>query len=429
MADREYDLLVYGATGFAGSFVVDEIAARADPALRWAIGGRSEPKLAATLARLRTSPLPEALLPGVVVADALGRPALLKDAVATARVVVNCAGPFKLLGRSVVEACVEAGTDYVDIAGEPLHIEGCMLDFHERAVARGVLVVPASGVDSVPADVGAFCYTVPLLLEKAGDQADDCKVVIESFVRLDPGPAGLCVHVTTLRCALEGLSLSDELRRLREVMPKGSSAVRPMTMKRHGGVFRDSRAGAESPFVTLFRGADPSVVRQSQRLSDLKAIPDGLLGTDRLAYGTYIALGQWDSLFKCMVSGIVCGVLNLTGWGRELVLKYPRVFTFGVFSKEGPTAEQIEGTKFSLSFFAKALKPDGTEIAHIETRASGPEPGYSATSKIVLSAALTLLNDREQLPKGGVLTPAAAFRHSGLIKRLEDCGGVKFESV
>ncbi len=65
----------------------------------------------------------------------------------------------------------------------------------------------------------------------------------------------------------------------------------------------------------------------------------------------------------------------------------------------------------------------------IEAIVTGPEPGYIATSKIVVSCAVVLLKEQNKIPvKGGVLTPAIAFASTSLIERLRNCG-FKFEKI
>ncbi len=65
----------------------------------------------------------------------------------------------------------------------------------------------------------------------------------------------------------------------------------------------------------------------------------------------------------------------------------------------------------------------------IQTIVSGPEPGYIATSKIVVSCAIVLLKEQNRMPvKGGVLTPAVAFANTSLIERLRT-HGIRFETV
>lgn len=36
-----------------------------------------------------------------------------------AKVVINCCGPYRFYGESVVNACVENGASYIDVSGEP----------------------------------------------------------------------------------------------------------------------------------------------------------------------------------------------------------------------------------------------------------------------------------------------------------------------
>lgn len=60
----------------------------------------------------------------------------------------------RFYGRQVVSACVEHGTDYLDVSGEPEFMERMVADFHASAIDKGALVVSACGFDSVPAELG-----------------------------------------------------------------------------------------------------------------------------------------------------------------------------------------------------------------------------------------------------------------------------------
>ncbi|CAN0385542.1 unnamed protein product, partial [Ectocarpus sp. 12 AP-2014] len=82
--------------------------------------------------------------------------AALREAVGRARLCLNCTGPYRFLGEAVVSACVDSGTDYIDLCGEPEFMQRMTLKFHEAAEAKGVLIMHACAFDSVPADLGCL---------------------------------------------------------------------------------------------------------------------------------------------------------------------------------------------------------------------------------------------------------------------------------
>lgn len=144
MADREFEILLYGATGFTGKLTALELARRGR---RFAVAGRDRAKLESL--RSRIEPRPEAI--AVAVDDAEG----LRRACARASVVLSCAGPFAVFGRPVQDAALAAGTHFIDVTGE----QGYMLDTWRRndeARAAGVVLLNAAGFDVVPTDLCAW---------------------------------------------------------------------------------------------------------------------------------------------------------------------------------------------------------------------------------------------------------------------------------
>ena len=151
--EREHDLVLFGATGFTGGLTAEYLAANAPANLRWALAGRNRAKLEAVAARLAAS-TSEAPPPALLVADAADSAALAKIAAAT-RVVVTTVGPYALYGAPLVAACAAAGTDYIDLTGEPEFVDRMYLEHHAEAERTGARLVHCCGFDSVPHDLGA----------------------------------------------------------------------------------------------------------------------------------------------------------------------------------------------------------------------------------------------------------------------------------
>ncbi len=148
-ADRPFDLIIYGATGFTGRLVAEYLASKADAPL-WAMAGRSSSKLA-EVGDLVGAPKDTPL----VIAD-VSDPASLAAMAASTRVVLTTVGPYQLYGEPVLKACIDAGTDYADLCGEPLWMRA-MIDAHgDAAKATGSRVALSSGFDSIPFDLGVL---------------------------------------------------------------------------------------------------------------------------------------------------------------------------------------------------------------------------------------------------------------------------------
>lgn len=164
--ERDFDLIVFGATGFTGRQVVAYLKKRAPAKLRWAIAGRKHDT-------------PHGLDAGVpiVLADSTD-PVGLADVVSRARVVLNIAGPCRRLGDPIVAACIESGTHYCDISGETARIRDLIDVYHIAAKRAGVRIVCFGGASSAPVDLavhmlqervdGGLCRAVAVLRLRTG---------------------------------------------------------------------------------------------------------------------------------------------------------------------------------------------------------------------------------------------------------------------
>jgi short subunit dehydrogenase-like uncharacterized protein len=144
-ANRKYDLVLYGASGFTGRQTVEHCRQFAPAGLRWAIAGRNQAKLD----NVNTAKV------DVLVADAHDEQALNRMAEQT-RVVATTAGPFSLYGSQLVAACVRNQTHYCDITGETPWVRRMIDAHHAKALADGTRIIPCCGFDSIPSDFGAW---------------------------------------------------------------------------------------------------------------------------------------------------------------------------------------------------------------------------------------------------------------------------------
>jgi len=146
---RDFDLVVFGATGFTGKLVLDYISARGEP-LRWAIAGRNRDKLDAVLP---PGPGGTTSAPAVIVADAMD-PAAMAQLARRTRAVCTTVGPYAKYGSALVAACAEAGTHYCDLTGEVPWMRRMIDAHHDRAKQTGARIVHTCGFDSIPSDLG-----------------------------------------------------------------------------------------------------------------------------------------------------------------------------------------------------------------------------------------------------------------------------------
>lgn len=213
-----YDLVILGASGFTGKYVVKEalkfLNTPTSPLKSLALAGRNPSKLAEALkwAAHPNSPPPIPILS----ADTTDS-ASLRRLCAQTRLVLNCVGPFRLYGEPVVAACAETGTDYLDICGEPEFMERVEAKYHDKAVETSSLVVSACGFDSVPAEIGLLFnsrqWTGPAVPNR-----------VEAYLSLESDKK-IVGNIGTYESAVLGVANAQKLVELRRSRPKRARPV------------------------------------------------------------------------------------------------------------------------------------------------------------------------------------------------------------
>jgi short subunit dehydrogenase-like uncharacterized protein len=403
--NREFDIIVWGATGFTGALVCEYLLAQygTGESLRWAIAGRD----AARLDDLKTSLGQNAASLTTIVADSFDDGAL-RQMVVRCRTVITTVGPYAKYGSPLVAACVAAGTHYCDLAGEAQWIRSMIDKHHEAAVASGAKIVTCCGFDSVPMDVGVW------FLQKEAQQrfGEHCSS-ISMYVKASSGT----VSGGTIASMLNIIEESRNDRSIARILVDPYS-LNPAN-ERAGPDGRDQQSTRydktakvwTAPFVMA--GINTKVVRRSHALQgypygkefryrEAVMFADGLKGRIKATMLT-VSLG----IFMILAS---------IGPTRKLLARF-------VLPKpgEGPSAQQREQGFFNLRQFGKL--PDGRML---RTRIRGDrDPGYGSTSKMLSECAVCLAKD--ELPAvGGVLTPAAAMGEN-ILRRLESNAGLSFD--
>ncbi|XP_012499793.1 PREDICTED: saccharopine dehydrogenase-like oxidoreductase [Propithecus coquereli] len=449
---RPFHLVVFGASGFTGQFVTEEVAReQVDPErssrLPWAVAGRCRERLQRVLERAALklgkggrvgrglaargaasseppSPAEDSTLPETSFSPPGTRPPSSDvepprlpsmEKVSSTRPVRDVK-KYRFYGEPVVKACIENGTSCVDICGEPQFLELMKWKYHEKAAEKGVYIIGSSGFDSIPADMGVI-YT--------RNKMNGTLTAVESFLTIHPGPEGLCIHDGTWKSAIYGFGDQSNLRKLRHASNLKPLPVVGPKLKRRWPI---SFCRELNLYSIPFLGSDVSVVKRTQRYlhENLEESP--------VQYAAYITVGSITSVIKLMFAGLFFLFFVRFGIGRQLLIKFPWLFSFGYFSKQGPTQKQVDASSFTLTFFgqgySQGLSTDKNKPnIRICTQVKGPEAGYVATPIAMVQAAMTLLNDVSDLPKaGGVFTPGAAFSKTKLIDRLNK-HGIEFSVI
>ena len=405
--DREFDVVVYGATGFTGTLVAEYLLRQygLDGNLKWSIAGRSANKLEAIKASLGET----ATDLEVIVADSRD-PSALAALAARTRVVLTTVGPYALYGSDLVAACVEAGTDYCDLAGEVQWIRRMVDTYHERALQTGARIVHCCGFDSIPMDMGVY-----FLQQVAKEQFGGYCQSISLFVKATKGTASggtIASMMNIIEEAKKDRSIARMMANPYALNPEGEREGPDERDQQK--VIHDKDTGCwTAPFVMA--GVNTRVVRRSHALA---GYPYGRDFRYREAVLTGKGVGGWlkGTMMTLALGALVVGISF--GGTRKLLQKF-------VLPKpgEGPSPELQRSGFFNLMQIGKL--EDGRIL---RTRITGDQdPGYGSTSKMLAEAAICLAKD-DLDARGGVLTPAFAMGDK-LLARLRDNAGLTFDVV
>jgi short subunit dehydrogenase-like uncharacterized protein len=376
----EFDIIVYGASGFTGRLVAEYFQARGIK--RWAMAGRSLEKLAEVRDEIgvaKDTPL--------IAADSDDAVAL-KAMCERARVVLTTVGPYQLYGPKLVAACVETGTDYVDLCGEPAWMRE-MVDAHDAAAKKsGARICFSCGFDSIPFDLGVW-----FLQEEAKKKFGKPAPRIKGRVRSMQGGAsgGTIASLTeTMKAAARNPKIISLLKSPFALTPGFEGADQPSGMIPE----YDSDTGMwAAPFVMA-----PINTKNVHRTNFL-------LGH---AYGK-------DFVYDEMI------FTTLGDAGKALAETIAKANPFGdskLKPGEGPSKDERENGFYEVLF--TGVMPDGQKVKAVVK--GDKDPGYGSTSKMIAESALALLD--LDCP-GGVVTPGAIMA-APLIKRLEVHAGLSF---
>ncbi|MBJ7330597.1 MAG: saccharopine dehydrogenase NADP-binding domain-containing protein [Solirubrobacteraceae bacterium] len=382
MTDREFDVVLFGATGFTGGLTAEYLAANAPEGAKWAIAGRSLEKLEALRDRLGGDV-------SLLVADASDPTSLARVAGST-KVVATTVGPYIRYGEPLVAACAAAGTHYVDLTGEPEFVDTMYLRHHDRAVESGAKLIHACGFDSIPHDLGAqFCVE---------QLPEGVPLKVRGYVRGNGLFSGgtLDSATTAMSRGRQTMSAAKE-RKAREGKPADGRRTHGMSKPAY-----EKEIGA---FALPLPTVDPQIILRSARAQERYG-PD-------FTYGHYAAL---KSPFT--VVGAVFGVVGVLAASQVPPLRRRMVKMSPPGT--GPSEERRANSWFQVTFIG-----DGGG-KHVVTEVSGGDPGYTETAKMLAESAMSLAFD--ELPNVSGQTTTAAALGPALRSRLV-AAGMKFDVV
>ena len=395
MTGREFDIIVYGATGFVGKLTAEYLA-RAGGKARIALAGRTPAKLEAVRATLGKT----AQSWPILAADA-SSPASLQEMAARTRVVITTVGPYSRYGLPLVAACAAAGTDYADLTGEATFVRQSIDDYHKQAIDTGARIVHACGFDSVPSDMTVYELFRRARQDAAGDLLDT-NVVLRGF---SGGVSGgtIASMIEVFRAA----SGDPDTRKLLEdpytlAQDRGAEpelGAQPDLPWRRGREIAPELSGVwAAGFVMAMYNT--RIVRRSN------ALLDHAYGR-RFRYAEYMSVGP--SVTAPVVSALTtAATAGASALGTRFFRYLPRRLVQRLAPKPGTgPSEQVRDRGF---YRVETYTTTSTGARYVATMSQSGDPGYKATAVMLGECGLALALDRDKLPElCGVLTPAAAM--------------------
>jgi short subunit dehydrogenase-like uncharacterized protein len=399
---QEFDVVVYGATGFTGRLVAEHLlrtyGARGD--VRWAMAGRDPQKLKQVSIDLGAPmgfPLIEANASDAGALDALAH---------RARVVITTVGPYQRYGEGLLSACVRGGTDYVDLCGEPTWMAAMIAKYEQAAKESGARIVFSCGFDSIPFDCGVY-FLQQEMKQRFGQPAQSMRARVRRMKGAFSGGTAASMLAT-----LEAVRREPKLAHVM-ADPFALSPERLAPQPPGDGVVRDEDfPGWAAPFIMA--AINTKNVHRTNALCDY---PYGRDFTySEMTFTGDGAKGHARARAALRQSQLQVSLLSFAPTRallKGLVLPKPG---------EGPSKEERESGGYDVLFVGK--NPDG---ASLRASVSGDmDPGYGSTSKMIAEAALCLNDTSREHTPGGVWTPAAAMGDA-LIDRLQMRAGLTFK--
>jgi len=387
MSDREFDVIVYGATGFTGRLVAEYIQKEYGDNVRWAMAGRSESKLTEVRDLMGVSK-------GValVTADSSDSDSLAHMAART-KVVLTTVGPYQLYGEPLVAACVANGTDYVDLCGEPPWMRDIISDYSEKAKESGARIVLSCGFDSIPFDLGVY-----FLQQKAISEFGAPCPVVRGRVRQMKGTFSggtAASFMETMKRAAQEPQILGWLKDPFSLVPEFSGPTQPTG---HKVIFEEDLNTWSAPFIMA------SINTKNVHRSN--ALLGHQYGKD-FKYDEMVATGPGEKGEQAA---------NYIANDKSMATNPPK-------PGEGPSLEERESGLYDVMFVGEG--PNGQNIVAGVT--GDKDPGYGSTSKMITESALALALDVDRSKTSGGVYTSAPVMGDALIKRLISHAGLTFE--
>ena len=406
MANRKYDIVLFGVTGFTGKLACEHLLSKGYP-VRWAVCARTEAKARSVLASIASRlGVSDDVLPPILVADlqpsnADPEHARLRGVVRDAAVVITAAGPFEKYGEHLVRMCAEEGTHYADTTGESDFFRRC-IDLHDAtARATGARIVSHCGNDCVPWDLAVLAAH-----ELARDRFGPGTTLsaASTFTELPPGVGAsggtLATAIYQLGKKRGGSRTAfDPLLRL----PDGSKSKEATKVRSpKSDVYYEEFEAYGGPWI--MQPVMGNCVRRSNALLGYNAGETFAYSEAQLRHPSFV---RWiaDSSYNALIGAAIY---------------IPPLRALLPAPGEGPTRTEMEAGYLKLHLRAEGKAPDGKEFKVKGLMTFDEDTGYLCTGRMLAESGVELLEAAKAggEKKAGVLTPATAMGTS-LLRRME----------
>lgn len=373
MAKREYDIILYGASGYTASYIIKEL--ETSP-LKIAVSARN------------LSRIPETMLPKIECSlDEI------EELVPRTELLINCVGPYTLYGDPVIQACIKHSTNYMDICGEPGFLDHVYKMYNKNAKNKNVKIVQSAGFDSLPGDMGVY------LLNKNGGN---------SYIEMVISAKNAAVNRTTWESLILSLQNFYKKNKPNEKIIDNNLKDKKADRKKHNVPEYTYSSNLDS-YIVKFRGSDPYVIKRSNKyFKDKKAYESSV--------SCYMKVGGIFNLLTYYLVVLCIFVLCRFQFTASLLVKYYNIFSLGLV-KDRPSPKELSDSSFEIHFTSKNSSNNKVQRLKI----TGPDPGYTGTAIFITQSAYALIEEGSKVVPG-VLTPSIAFHKTKLIERLKSKG-------
>lgn len=384
---KEYDIVIYGATGFTGRLVAEYLVNQYadDSSIKWAMAGRSAEKLA----QVRDEIGAPADTP-LVVADSKDLNSI-QGMLDITKLVLTTVGPYQLYGSDLVAMCAKSGVDYVDLCGEPVWMSEMIPAHQEAAKTSGARIVFSCGFDSIPSDLGVF-HLQQLAKERFGHPMPRVRCRVRKMKGTFSGGTAASLKATLVAAKKDPARMQALLNPF-SLTPGFTGAEQPFGNKPY---FEEDLGTWVTPFVMAAINT-----RNVQRSNFLLNSEYG----EDFVYDEMFVTGPGEK-----GEAIANAMANDKSMGSE----------GGPKPGEGPSKEEREAGFYDLLYIGSDAAGNSIKVAVKGDR----DPGYGSTSKVIAEAAICLVKDATETP-GGFWTSAPAMGDK-LIKRLVANAGLTF---